>query len=149
MSADEYTAMLGIDKRPPVKAVYGLPVRETKPAPKAKRKPKLTRSGPTAKRPVPKPILPSEKRVQAQIVKALRLAGYTVMETSQRRASGVSVGMPDLWVGRNDRHLWLGLEVKRDGEAWVSREQKALADAGMIYLVWTPQMALDRCRAWF
>ncbi len=142
MTADEFNRQHGKGLPVPT-TVMGRPVRA-----------KLTPSGPTAthanairawkKRHESRPL---ERDVQAGIVEYFRLQHVPVMVTSQRRASGVTLGMPDLYVYVADG-LWIGLEVKRDEQAAresTSPEQRALADAGCIGIVWTVEMA---ARVW-
>jgi hypothetical protein len=82
-----------------------------------------------------------EKVVQQNIIKALAMIGVECMVTSQRRAAGVTLGMPDLfaYVGRG---CWLGIEVKRNALSRLSPEQERLRDEGKIVVVWSPEQAL-------
>jgi len=56
---------------------------------------------------------PLEKAVQAQIVTLFRHAGGVVRSNSQYRASGVSLGFPDLHVSFPRIGKWTWFEVKR------------------------------------
>lgn len=107
---------------------------------------KVKPSGPTAGTVKGRDAGPTEKEVQRQIVMLLRQLGYTVHETSQRRASGVSIGLADLFVTKRGWGVWLALECKRNEKSRLSPEQMALVDAGMIHIVWSAQMALDVVR---
>ncbi len=102
-----------------------------------------------------------EASAQVAIVKALRGAGYTVLVTSRQRKAarcrcgewvraqggdGCDKGIPDLLVWSAGAGGWRGLEVKsRTGKA--TAEQAALAEAGMVRIVRTPEEALEAMRA--
>jgi hypothetical protein len=90
-------------------------------------------------------VVPLERDVQAAIVDALQLAGFTVRHTSafkQRGASGVSFGVPDLLVAHRLRPgLYMGLEVKRPGGA-LRPDQKAAVEAHEYALVESATAAL-------
>lgn len=60
-----------------------------------------------------KPKPPAEKIVQRQVATLFRSVGCTVRTTSQYRASGITPGMPDLYVThcRAKLHAWF--EVKK------------------------------------
>lgn len=131
MSADQFRAQHG-PKAPPPTAVLGCKVRGT--------------FQPTAKPPrgSRKPGPPPEKEIQRQIVKALRLIGCEVDETSQRRPSGVSLGLADLLVNKPGwGPFWLALEVKRHEKSPRTPEQARREASGQITVVWTAQMAID------
>lgn len=88
---------------------------------------------------------PSEHQVQASIVSALQLCGFTVQETTayrQKGSSGVDKGIPDLLVWCPGLTLAIGIEVKADSKSWVSPEQKQMVAFGYYTLAWTPEMAL-------
>jgi hypothetical protein len=96
---------------------------------------------------VPRP--PKEHEVQKSIVDALRLAGCTVRETTaykQKGPSGVDKGVPDLLVFVpvvQGPKVYIGLEVKRDGKAPLTPEQKAAVESGEYSIVWSPEQALQ------
>lgn len=74
----------------------------------------------------------SEKALQAAVVAHCRARGLNVCETSQRRPSGQTIGMPDLFVQYGT--VWHGIEVKtRSGT--LSPAQRALAEAGGVTVV--------------
>lgn len=100
-----------------------------------------------------------EDDVQRQIVRALREAGYTVLQTSRRRkrcvhcgrystgGDGADRGVPDLIV-RNPvwpPAMWLGIEVK-GGKTAVSPEQRELLGDGAIVIARSPAEALRHCQ---
>jgi predicted signal transduction protein with EAL and GGDEF domain len=75
---------------------------------------------------------PLEKSIQWDIVRALRTLGFAVTETSQRRPSGVTVGIPDLYAAHPVWQLRFWCEVKRPGQrptahqrAWHETERAA------------------------
>lgn len=94
----------------------------------------------------------SEDDVQQEIMVALRVRGYIVLQTSEHRrrvqcphcdgwftpktGRGCDKGVPDLLIARDDwlAGVWLGLEVK-GGNTKVSDEQKDLAARGRIFIV--------------
>ncbi len=102
----------------------------------------------------------AEADIQRLIVSFLRLLGYTVLETSRHRkrcrgcgrwpagGDGCDRGLPDLLVAvpkGGGMRRWLGLEVK-GAETRLSPEQQALAAAGLIVIVRTPEEALAAVR---
>lgn len=98
----------------------------------------------------------TEAAAQKLIVAVLRLHGLTVLETSRRRkrcpcgrwpagGDGCDRGVPDLLVWLPGRDAWLGLEVKTHSTR-LSPEQRALAAAGLIVIVRTPEEALAAVR---
>jgi hypothetical protein len=98
----------------------------------------------------------TEAATQKLIVDVLRLHGLTVLETSRRRrrcrcgrwpagGDGCDKGTPDLLVWLPGRGAWLGLEVKTHSTR-LSPEQRALAAAGLIVIVRTPEEALAALR---
>jgi hypothetical protein len=94
----------------------------------------------------------TEHQVQAAIVDALRLAGFTVRETTayrQKGPSGVDKGIPDLLVCHADiPSVYLGLEVKRPGRwVWSSVEQRQAYEREEFHVVDSPKGALQvACR---
>jgi hypothetical protein len=91
----------------------------------------------------------NEAQLQKQIVQALRLFGYLVLETTHRVKKcprgrwsrgdyGSSKGVPDLLVTRTSWDgFWLALEVKRPdpGRARLSPEQQELASLAAVAVV--------------
>lgn len=94
-----------------------------------------------------------EHDVQKQIVDALVLAGFEVLETTayrQKGSSGVAKGIPDLLVSHKVLPLtFLGIEVKLPGEIkWSSPEQKQLADEGRFTVAQSPAQAVSVAHCW-
>jgi hypothetical protein len=96
-------------------------------------------------------VRPKESQVQAAIVDALTLAGFTVLVTSQIQATkGASVGIADLIV----QHEVCGpsalmLEVKRPGPVrYSSPEQEALAKKGLTKVVQSAHEAVGAAYWW-
>ena len=58
---------------------------------------------------------PLEKRVEADIIGALRTLGFAVTKTSQPRPSMLTIGVPDLYAAHPRWGLRLWIEVKRPG----------------------------------
>lgn len=90
----------------------------------------------------------TEHQLQAAIVDALRLAGFTVRETTafkQKGSSGVDKGIPDLLVAHHlAQFLYLGLEVKTPGKiVYSSAEQKFAHLLREYVVVQSPREALD------
>ncbi len=87
---------------------------------------------------------PLERDVQRQIVQIARMAGCTVLTTSQVRPSMVSVGLPDLLIFGPQSFAWF--EVKRPGGK-LSADQARFRDlcyrcgltfvSGGVELLWT------------
>lgn len=79
---------------------------------------------------LPKALKVPESQIQADIVRALTIAGFRVKVTSaplQRGKSGVTKGIPDLLVSHADMPwVYIGIEVKALGGA-VRPEQAAAA----------------------
>ncbi len=93
-----------------------------------------------------------EKSIQREIVEGLRRLGYYVLEAGKARRGvtcpkcgtanpatgwvGNTKGCPDLLVSRQEWQAgtWLGLEVKT-ATGTLRPEQKALADAGRLFVV--------------
>jgi hypothetical protein len=96
----------------------------------------------------------TEHQVQAAIVDALRLAGFTVRETTayrQKGPSGVDKGIPDLLVCHADiPSVYLGLEVKRPGRPvrYSSSEQRIAAGRNEFQIAKGPVEALEAA-LWF
>lgn len=94
----------------------------------------------------------TEHQIQAAIVDALRLAGFTVRESTayrQKGPSGVDKGIPDLLVAHPlVKGIYLGLEVKRPGAsfAYSSKEQQFAHLAGEFHVVQDALQALDYAR---
>jgi len=133
ISVEQARAMFNTDKRPPMTQVLGRPVTK-----------------------LPRPL---EAKVQDATVELLRMLGYVVLVTSQRRgkppgsltpeqrnawyATGNSKGIADLLVGRKEWGEWfLLVEMKRDEHGTLTPEQETLHAAGMLIVAWTPEMAL-------
>jgi hypothetical protein len=55
---------------------------------------------------------PLEREEQREVVRLLRAVGFKVRSTSQRRASVVAPGVPDLMAHHTGRGLFLWFEVK-------------------------------------
>lgn len=92
---------------------------------------------------------PLEREVQADITKTLGMLGYLVMHTDQRRKSGVSIGLPDLFVTRADGswgNRWRALEVKRPNIGILSNVQANLRALGVIAIATTAEEALAELR---
>lgn len=97
-----------------------------------------------------KPRSPTESKLQALIVRALRDAGCTVMVVGTRGRFGprpfspVTPGCPDLYVlppGRRNGE-WHGLEVKRP-HGVIRETQFDLACSGATTIVRSPEEALS------
>jgi hypothetical protein len=94
-----------------------------------------------------------EAGLQRVIVQALRLLGFTVLQTSRHRkrcwrcgtwpagGDGADRGLPDLLIWSPTRGAWIGVELKRTGGR-LSPEQAALARRGMIHVARTLEEAL-------
>lgn len=94
-----------------------------------------------------------EHDLQKQIVDALILAGFDVLETTayrQKGSSGVAKGIPDLLVSHKVlQGTFLGVEVKPPGPIkWSSPEQKQLAEERRFYVAQSPSEAIDRAWSW-
>lgn len=92
-----------------------------------------------------------EHDIQAAIVDALRLAGFTVRETTayrQKGGSGVDKGIPDLLLAHPAvPFVYCGIEVKRPGKAQFSSiEQRAAVESSEYSLAQSPRMALCQAR---
>lgn len=86
----------------------------------------------------------SEHEIQAAIVDALRLAGFSVRETTaykQRGSSGIDKGIPDLLIAHPlAPQIYLGIEVKRPGEIkWSSTEQHQAFLASEFWIATSPE----------
>lgn len=96
-----------------------------------------------------KPAPPLESAVQAQIVQALRLSGWLVLEMQKGSQRGGSVwctkGIPDLFACKAGHSVWL--EVKRPSLGRLSPAQAALhtamrAEGVEVHVVTSPEEAL-------
>lgn len=89
---------------------------------------------------------PKESAVQATILKCIRLTGLKAYSSSafrQKESSGVSKGLPDIFVVHDTFHLFIGIEVKRPGAVrWSSPEQKEAYLASEFILAQSPEDAL-------
>lgn len=90
-----------------------------------------------------------ESAIQSQIRKVLILEGFVAIHTSafrQKRASGVSKGIPDLIVALPGEHVWVGLEVKaKDAKGnwhYTCWEQWDLHIKGLTFVVTNEEQAL-------
>lgn len=99
----------------------------------------------------------TEHEIQAAIVDALRLAGFTVRETTayrQKGASGVDKGIADLLVFHqavSNYHfgVCLCIEVKRPGPIkWSSPEQQQAYEQNEILVAQSVEEALLYCHDW-
>lgn len=99
----------------------------------------------------------TEHEIQAAIVDALRLAGFTVRETTayrQKGPSGVDKGIADLLIfherlSQNQTGTCLCLEVKRVGNwNFSSDEQKEACHKGEFFVVNNPVAALRLANSW-
>lgn len=94
----------------------------------------------------------TEHQTQAAIVAALRLAGFTVRETTafrQKGPSGVDKGIPDhLVCHRQIPLLYLPLEVKRSGceREYSSLEQRLAHESGEFMIVSSVEDALKAAK---
>jgi hypothetical protein len=92
----------------------------------------------------------TEKQIQQSIVEGLRLMGYVVLETGQRRSdlAGNTIGLPDVfctrpeWRTRNGTGFWIALEMKKPGGR-VRPAQAALVAAGVSAIVRNLDEALE------
>ena len=91
-----------------------------------------------------------EADIVAAAVQLLEISGYVVLRVGQHRAdkAGQTPGTPDLFVGREGAPFWLGLEMKT-GTGRVRKEQKELAEKGLILVARTPEEALRLAEDWF
>lgn len=62
---------------------------------------------------MPRPDSRSEKAVQAAIVSFARHLGYHVTDTSQPRASMVTLGLPDLLLMGHGHAAWVEVKARR------------------------------------
>jgi hypothetical protein len=89
----------------------------------------------------------TEEQLQAVIVEALRLAGFTVLVTTRhpkrcrcgrwsRADDGASRGLPDLFVTHPTwGNRWRAIELKRPGGGRLSSEQRQLVGSGSVAVV--------------
>lgn len=90
-----------------------------------------------------------EHDVQRVIVRALRLAGFHVYETTayrQKGPSGMDKGIPDLLVSHPlIKGYFVGLEVKRDEKAPLTQEQVEAVAAERYVTTTGPDHAVRHC----
>jgi hypothetical protein len=90
---------------------------------------------------------PLERDVQSSLIAQLEALGYLVMHTDQRRRSGVSIGLPDLYVTRRGwGNRWKAIEVKRPRIGKPSPAQQRLIDAGHVGIATCLEEALEILR---
>jgi hypothetical protein len=94
-----------------------------------------------------------EHELQKQIVDALHLAGFEVMETTayrQKGPTGVDKGIPDLLVSHKILPVtFLGIEVKLPGKIkWSSLEQSELWERGRFHVAQSPEQAVEQASKW-
>lgn len=94
-----------------------------------------------------------EHELQKQIVDALKLAGFDVLETTayrQKGPSGMDKGVPDLLVSHKVLPVtFLGIEVKLPGKIkWSSLEQRELWERGRFHVAQSPAQAVEQARGW-
>lgn len=94
----------------------------------------------------------SERDVQAEVVEALRLAGFEVLHTVaflQKGPSGVSKGVPDLLCFHPCcRYGALCVEVKRPGGRWSNEKQRELHERGLVARAESAEDALRSACEW-
>jgi hypothetical protein len=82
-------------------------------------------------------VKPTEKQVQAGVVKALRMLGAAVWDTSQPHRAKITPGLPDLLVFHRGRFIFA--EVKRPGGR-LTPAQRTFRDeceaAGVAWACW-------------
>lgn len=87
-----------------------------------------------------------EHDIQKGVVKALELAGLTVLWTSTMKQycpSGVAKGVPDILVFTPGIPYIIGIEMKRGPKAKRSPEQIRMADQGFYSFATNIEEALD------
>lgn len=94
-----------------------------------------------------------EHELQKQIVDALKIAGFDVLETTayrQKGPSGVDKGVPDLLVSHKVlQTTFLGIEVKLPGKIkWSSLEQRELWERGRFHVAQSPGQAVEQSTKW-
>ncbi len=94
-----------------------------------------------------------EHELQKQIVDALKIAGFDVLETTayrQKGSSGVDKGVPDLLVSHKVLPVtFLGIEVKQPGHIkWSSLEQRELWERGRFHVAQSPVQAVEQSTKW-
>lgn len=94
-----------------------------------------------------------EHELQKQIVDALKIAGFDVLETTayrQKGPSGVDKGVPDLLVSHKVLPVtFLGIEVKLPGKIkWSSLEQRELWECGRFHVAQSPGQAVEKAVLW-
>lgn len=80
---------------------------------------------------------PSEKQIQAGIVKTLRMLGASVWDTSQPHRAKITPGLPDLLVFHGCRFAFV--EVKRPGRGLTPGQELFRSEceaAGVAFAVW-------------
>lgn len=102
------------------------------------------------------PYKETEADIQGRLVDHLRILGFEVLCTDRHRRKcpncgktdsrpdAMNAGIPDVMVTHRNwaKHVWLGIEMKRDAKSKVRPKQAMLAEQGRVFLCWDDEVAV-------